>query len=220
MKRFKEPCQLHNHSKYSLLDAVPSFEEWVAWCLETKTPGIAVTDHGNAISLFYATRVKKMIEDYNKDNETDYPTDTVVGVPGVELYVKLDDEVNTHHHITAWAVTNEGYANLMKLSSVAFQDQVKYYGSIKARVTIAQIKEYSEGVIFGTACIASPMGSAIMNDDYETAEQIFKLYHEVFGEGLHVEFHPTDLTHDFNKKTGGFDPFPPSKLAPDGNQQK
>jgi len=109
MKRFKEPCQLHNHSKYSLLDAVPSVEEWVSWCLETGTPGFSVTDHGTAISMYDAIRFPKIIEEYNKDNKTDYSKDAVVGVPGVELYVKLNPQDKGHYHITAWAVSNEGY---------------------------------------------------------------------------------------------------------------
>src|SRR5579884_2400742 len=67
MPRFKEPAQLHNHSKYSLLDAVPSPEEWVGWCLESGTPALAITDHGTAISMFDALKCKTFIENYNKN---------------------------------------------------------------------------------------------------------------------------------------------------------
>src|ERR1035437_1481005 len=71
MARFKEPAQLHNHSKYSLLDAVPSPEEWVGWCLETGTPALAVTDHGTAISMYDALKTKDFIKAYNENKLTD-----------------------------------------------------------------------------------------------------------------------------------------------------
>ena len=220
MSRFKEPCQLHNHSMYSLLDAVPSAEEWVAWCLENDTPGFSITDHGTAISLYYATRFPELIKKYNEKHGTNYSLDKVVGVPGVELYVKLNAKDRGHYHINVWAVNNVGYRNLMKLASLAYNDTVVYYGVKKGRVTFDQLDQYREGLKFGTACIASPLGRCIMNGSYSDAEDVYKEYVKLFGDDLYVEFHPTDLTHNFNKKTGGFDPIPATLLAPDGNQQK
>jgi len=220
MTKFKEPAQLHNHSKYSLLDAVPSPEEWVGWCLETGTPALAVTDHGTAISLYDALKTKDFIKNYNKEHNTTHPLDAVHLIPGVELYVKLNAEDKSHYHITAWAVNNEGYHNLMKLASIAYNDTVSYYGSIKGRVTFDQIQQYRVGLKFGTACIASPMGKAIINDKWDEAETIFLKYKEMFGDDLYIEFHPNDLTQDFNKEIGGFTPFKPDTASPDGNKQK
>ena len=230
MSRFKEPAQLHNHSKYSLLDAVPSPEEWVNWCLENETPGFAITDHGTAISMYDALRFPEYISKYNKKNGTDHALDAVIGIPAVELYVKLTEDdakrwgvrakEKGHFHITVWATSVEGYFNLMKLSSIAYEDVVTYFGSPKARVTFSQIEEHKAGLKFGTGCIVGPIGSAILkDDDIEEAEKRFLMYKELFGDDLYIEFHPTDITHDFNKKTGGFDPIAPTECACDGNQQ-
>jgi DNA polymerase-3 subunit alpha len=231
-KRFKEPAQLHNHSKYSLLDAVPSPEEWVQWCLDSGTPGFAITDHGTAISMYDAIRFPKIIEDINKENKdlnkkngtnlrTDYDPKSVIGIPAVELYVKLNAQDKGHYHITAWAVSNEGYQNLMKLSSLAFNDTVSYYGNIKGRVTFDLIKQYKKGLKFGTGCIAGPIGHAFaFEDNKELAEERFLFYKEMFGDDLYVEFHCGDVTHEFNKTTGGFDPFEPTCHCEDGNKQK
>src|SRR3972149_934980 len=156
MKRFKEPVQLHNHSKYSLLDAVPSPEEWVGWCLETGTPALAISDHGTAISMFDALRAEEFIKNYNDKHKTNYPLDAAHLIPAVELYCKLNSEDKSHFHITAWAASTEGYHNLMKLASLAYNDTVTYYGSIKARVTFDQIDQYKKGIKFGTGCIAGP----------------------------------------------------------------
>lgn len=220
-RRFKEPAQLHNHSKYSLLDAVPSPEEWVGWCLESGTPGFAITDHGTAISMYDAIRFPQIIAEYNKENKTNHPLDAVIGIPAVELYVKLNKEDKSHYHITVWAVNNKGYTNLMKLSSLAYNDTVSYYGNVKGRVTYDMIQEYKEGLKFGTGCIAGPIGNAVMNDDnLELAEERYLMYKKMFGDELYVEFHVGDVTHNFNKKTGGFDPFGPTCHCEDGNKQK
>lgn len=218
--RFTEPAQLHNHSKYSLLDAVPSPEEWVHWCLETGTPALAVTDHGTAISMFDALRTKEFIANYNKEHKTSHPPDAVTLIPAVELYVKLNVTDKSHHHITAWAASNEGYFNLMKLASLAYNDTVSYFGSVKARVTFDQIKEHKAGIKFGTGCIAGPIGNAFWNGDKVLAEERFLMYKELFGDDLYVEFHCNDVTHNFNKKTGGFDPIPGDECSCDGNKQK
>lgn len=220
MRNFKEPCQLHNHSKYSLLDAVPSPEEWVGWCLETRTPALAITDHGTAISMFDALRTKEFIKNYNKQHGTNHPLDAVTLIPAVELYVKLNLDDKSHYHITAWACSNEGYHNLMKLSSLAYNDTVTYFGSIKARVTFDQIKQYKKGIKFGTGCIAGPIGSAFWNSNEKRAEELFLMYKETFGEDLYVEFHCNDVTHNFNKGTGGFDKIPGDECSCDGNKQK
>jgi DNA polymerase III subunit alpha len=231
-RRFLEPAQLHNHSKYSLLDAVPSPEEWVQWCLDSGTPGFAITDHGTAISMFDAIRFPAIIEEINKDNKeankkdggnrkTNYDPKSVVGIPAVELYVKLNKEDKSHYHITVWATSNKGYTNLMKLSSLAYNDTVSYYGNVKGRVTYDMLQEYKEGLKFGTGCIAGPIGQAVMHDDnLELAEERYLMYKKMFGDELYVEFHVGDVTHEFNKKTGGFDPFGPTCHCEDGNKQK
>lgn len=220
MSRFKEACQLHNHSKYSLLDAVPSPEEWVHWCIENNTPALAITDHGTSISMFDALRAQEFVKNYNKEHGTNHPLDKVILIPAVELYVKLNSEDKSHFHITAWAASTEGYYNLMKLSSLAYNDTVSYFGSVKARVTFEQINEYKKGIKFGTGCIAGPIGRAFWEGDKKLAEERFLMYKEMFGEDLYVEFHCNDVTHNFNKATGGFDPIQADECSCDGNKQK
>jgi DNA polymerase-3 subunit alpha len=220
MPRFKEPAQLHNHSKYSLLDAVPSPEEWVGWMLETGTPALAVTDHGTAISMYDALKCKDFIKAYNKEHKTDHPLDACTLIPAVELYVKLNAEDKNHYHITAWAASTEGYHNLMKLSSLAYDDTVSFFGSVKARVTFDQIREHKKGIKFGTGCIAGPIGKAFWDSNKALAEERFLMYKELFGDDLYIEFHCNDVTHNFNKATGGFDPIPGDECSCDGNKQK
>mgnify|MGYP001809728847 FL=1 len=216
--KFTEPCSLHNHSRYSLLDAIPTPYEMVEWCLETGTPGLAISDHGTAMSLFHTLRFPEMIKKYNDKNGTNYPKDAVIGVPSVEMYVKLNPEADEHFHLTVWAVSNEGFKNLMKLSSIAWADVVTYFGHAKPRVTFDQILANREGLKFGSGCVVGPIGSAVMDGNLEEAERMYVQYQRWFGEDLYIEFHPTNITMDFNSKTAQFEKIPECVCA--GNKQK
>lgn len=215
MLNFTEPASLHNHSKYSLLDAIPSPEEWVGWCLESGTPGFAVTDHGTAMSMFHARRFPEYIEKYNKKHGTAHAKDSVVGIPAVELYVTHLPEDKSNFHITVWATSNEGFRNLTKLASLAFNNVVYKFGSPKPRVTFDQILEYKAGLSFGSGCIVGPIGSAVWDGDYVEAERMYLKYQEWFGDQLYIEFHPTNITHDFDRKVGGFVPIDECACGPD-----
>lgn len=225
-----EPAILHSHSYYSMLDAVPSPTEWIHFCIENDIPGYSCTDHGTATSMYELSHTRDIIAKYNKKNGTNHPLDKVTGIPGIELYLKITDEdikkyglkkpYRTHFHITAWAISNEGFFNLSKIASLAYDDIHYSYGVPKARTNLATIKKYMEGIRFGSGCIASPMGSCIFNDDLEEAEKLFLMYKDVFGDNMYIEFHPSDLTMNYNRSTKGFDPIEPNECACDGNMQK
>ena len=199
---FKTPAYLHQHSTYSFLDAIPSVKEWCYWAIENGVPGISITDHGNAISLHDIIKFPKFVEEYNKEKGTNYDKNCITGIPGIELYVKIKPEDKHHHHIIVWAISNEGYKNIIRLSSLAYNDTVNYFGDTKARVCLKDIKQHSEGLAISTACIASPMGKAIMDGFPKKAEELYKAYIDIFGkDNVYVEFHASDLTHEYDRKT-------------------
>jgi len=202
------------------MDAIPTVEEWCIWALEHNVPGISITDHGSAISLSDIIKFPKFIEKYNKKNNTIYPLDSVIGIPGCEFYLKLKPEDKKHYHFNIWAVSTEGYFNLLKLASLAFNDTVSFFGNVKPRITIDQVLNNRKGLKFGTACIASPMGDAIFKDDRETAEKMYRYFIDTFGEDLYIEFHSSDLTHKFDSKTKQYYPNMKTILSPDGNLYK
>lgn len=217
---FREPVQLHTHGANSMLDAIPHTKEWVAWCLEHKIPAMSITDHGNCVSFFDAVRTKDLIKKHNDKNKTNYKEDAFQLIPGIEAYLKLNLEDKGHHHLTMWAISNEGYFNLQKLSSEAFNDTVSYFGSTKARMNFDLIKKYRKGLKFGSGCLASIIGDAIYNEDLKLAEERYLLCREIFGDDMYIEFHLGNVTHEFDQKTGLFIPNPHTGCCPDGNKQK
>ena len=79
-----------------MLDSPTTIKEWHEWALINKVPGLSITDHGSAVSLYEIIKFNQYTEEYNKKNSTDYPN--VVGVPGVEFYVKINKEDKNHYH--------------------------------------------------------------------------------------------------------------------------
>jgi DNA polymerase III alpha subunit len=110
---------------YSALDAVPTPEEWLEWALKNGCPGLAITDHGTAISMYHATRFPDLIKQYNKSNKTEYATDAVVGIPGVELFVKLKDGDKEHYHMLGYL--HQGVPQLNEAVFVGLQRHSKVF---------------------------------------------------------------------------------------------
>ena len=201
---FKEPAQLHLHSMYGMTESVPSIEEWVDWCASTNTPGFSIVDHGPAISLSHMINIR------NK---------SVVGIPGVGLYVYKGEDKDTLYPLNAWAVSNIGYFNLMKLSSLGYGDKVEIDGITIPRLDVDTIYKYSDGITFGSSDIYGPVGLAILEGDRNKAEKRFTFYIENFKDNLFVEFNPISIKETFSTKTG-FQRIKKNHLVTDGNWNK
>lgn len=201
---FPEPAQLHLHSVYGMVESVPDIEEWTKWCVDNKVPAFSIVDHGSAVSLFGMTRLK------NKD---------VTSIPGVGLNLKLDSYPDAIFTINAWAINNTGYYNLMKLSSLAFDDQIEIDKIVYPKISAEQIQQYSEGLVFGTSDAYSALGAQIEAGAESSAEHIFQEYLRIFGDKLFIEFNPLSINVKFSAKTG-FQKIKKNALVPDGDLNK
>ena len=132
---------LHNHSHYSLLDGLPKIDDYIAKALEYKMPALGLTDHGNMYGA---------IEFYEKCKKAG-----IKPIIGCEVYVAprelhlknsgVDDKLS---HLVLLAKNEEGYKNLMHLTTVAHLDGFYY----KPRVDKRVLKERSSGLIATSAC--------------------------------------------------------------------
>jgi len=203
-KELPEPAQLHVHSQYTMYDAVPTPEEWSQWCEENNVPGFAVVDQGYAISLFSAANHKN---------------DKVTCVPGVGLNFKMEMDKNEHYHINVWAVSNEGYFNLMKLASLGWETSIEYDKRDIPVVSFDQILAHRDGLKFGTADINGYVGKAIINGQKDIAEFRYQTLVQHLNDDLYIEFNPVDITHTFDKKIG-FKKVERNSFVTEGNLQK
>ena len=172
---------LHVHSHYSLLDGLAKLDDLINKAKEDGMTAIALTDHGV---------MHGAIEFYQKCKSAG-----IKPIIGVEAYV-VDDlkkkEVGTEkrYHAILLAKNNEGYKNLIKLTTVAHLEGFYY----KPRIDFNLLKKHSEGIICTSACQQGEIGQAVLrgfND--EKIEEIVKKYQDTFGKEnyyLEVQHHP------------------------------
>lgn len=164
---------LHVHTEYSLLDGSCKIKELVARAKDLGMDSMAVTDHGvmyGVIDFYRAARdvgIKPII--------------------GCEVYVtsgsRFDREVaggeDRYYHLVLLAENNQGYQNLMKIVSKGFVDGFYY----KPRVDYEILKQYHEGIIALSACLAGEVQRYISRGMYEQGKEAAFHYQEIFGPG-------------------------------------
>ena len=199
-----EPIQLHLHSMFDMSESVPTVEAWEKWCIDNKIPAFSIVDHGSAISLYHM-----------KGNQGD---DKPIRIPGVGLYMVEEDEL---YMFNAWAVSTEGYYNLMKLASIGYDNALDIDGINRPILRKEWIKENSAGVVFGTGgdtydCIAGFLRA----NDRDSAEAAFDELVGLFGiRSLVVELAATDVTFSYSPKRG-FQRINKNSTVEDGNIAK
>ncbi len=152
--------ELHAHSYYSLLDGVASPEALVEQAARFGMPAIAVTDHD---ALYGAPRFAKAAEQAS-----------VKPIFGAELTLSHEDG-----HLMLLAETNEGYANLCHLITLARRDQEKGFAALPWRL----LAEHSNGLIALSGCRRGGIGGALQQREGDKAFHLAQRYAAIFGHG-------------------------------------
>ena len=162
---------LHVHTEYSLLDGSNKIKEYVARVKELGMDSAAITDHG----VMYGC-----IDFYRAAKEAG-----IRPILGCEVYVapgsRFDKEAGgssgRYYHLVLLAENNQGYANLMKIVSKGFVEGYYY----KPRVDLELLKQYHEGIIALSACLAGEVARYLTKSMYEDAKAAALRYQEIFG---------------------------------------
>jgi len=114
---------------------------------------------------------------------------------GIEAYFKPDRLKQDKHnkksfHLLLTAQNEDGWKNLIKLSSEAYQSGFYY----KPNMDYSLLKKHSEGVIASSGCISGYLPRLILNGapQHEIDECIQK-HLEIFGDNYYFEIMPHDL---------------------------
>jgi DNA polymerase-3 subunit alpha len=135
---------LHAHSEYSLLDGACKIEAMAARAAELDQPALGLTDHGvmnGAVDLYKACKKHG-----------------IKPIAGLEAYLVDDRHAikeqtrYERNHLTLLAETNEGFSNLVKLTSAGF---LEGFSRGKANVDMELLSRHSAGVIALTGCLQS-----------------------------------------------------------------
>lgn len=164
---------LHVHTEYSLLDGSSKIKEIIARAKELGMDSLAITDHG----VMYG-----VIDFYKAAKEAG-----IKPILGCEVYVtpgsRFDRESekgnDRYYHLILLAETRTGFEHLSKIVSRGFVDGFYY----KPRVDYETLREFHEGIIACSACLAGEVARNLARNQYEEAKQAALRYRDIFGEG-------------------------------------
>jgi len=159
---------LHVHTEYSLLDGAIRCGDLARRAAEYGMPAVAMTDHG----VLYG-----VVEFYEKCRQAG-----VKPILGCEVYVDPEghtrrDKGSRNNHLILLAENDAGYANLVKLVSIANTDGFYY----KPRVDHDLLARYAQGLIASSACLGGEIPALLLEGNEEGARQRACFYRELFG---------------------------------------
>ncbi len=175
---------LHVHTEYSLLDGLSNIKKLFAHVKEQGMDSIAITDHGVMYGEieFYKEALKQGVK-------------PLLGMEGYitagDLHDKAERGKVQNNHLLVLAKNDEGYKNLMKLSSVAHLEGYYY----RPRFDRETLKKYSKGLIITSACPQGEVGQSLIKDDYKEAKKTVEWYLDVFKDDYYLEVQ----RHEFDK---------------------
>ncbi len=176
---------LHLHTDYSMLDGACDVEQLCKRVKELGMPAVAMTDHGNIFGAVH------FVNAAHKEG--------IKPIVGCELYVcKKEDhniartppEGDTYNHLTVLAENEEGYHNLIKITSEASLHGFYY----KPRVSKKFLAEHARGLIGLSGCLKGEVAESLAEGKYDGAREAAAFYRDAFGkENFYLEIQDQGL---------------------------
>src|SRR3712207_4495396 len=172
---------LHAHSEYSLLDGLSNIQRMTQRVAELGMDTLALTDHGVLYGAIDFSRAAKKAG--------------IKPIIGTEAYVapgKHDDKTpqgKGYFHTVLLAKNEQGYRNLLKLSTRAHLDGYYY----KPRIDRELLAEHKEGLIVTQACVSGEVNRRLTQKDKDGARAAAAWYRDLLGPDhyyLELQLHP------------------------------
>jgi DNA polymerase-3 subunit alpha len=176
---------LHVHTQFSLLDGAAAIPNLYKKAIDDGMPALAISDHGNMFGVFeFVSEAYK-----HKDENGKVKVKPIVGC---EFYITTDrhrktfskEDKDPRHHQILLAKNDQGYRNLMKLTSLGF---IEGMYSKYPRIDKELVLKYHEGLIATSCCLGALVPQAILRKSESEAEKEFQWWLELFGEDYYVE---------------------------------
>jgi DNA polymerase-3 subunit alpha len=166
-----EFTHLHLHTEYSLLDGACDLTKLMDRVATLGQKSVAMTDHGNiygAVHFFDAAKERG-----------------VKPILGCELYISKNEdhrapgEGDDNNHLLVLAQDEEGYRNLVRITSEA-----SLHGFYrKPRVSKRYLAENSKGLTGFSGCLSGELCEELVAGNYEKARSVAQQYEDIFGKG-------------------------------------
>ena len=187
---------LHLHTDYSLLDGACDVEKLCQRVAQLGMPAVAMTDHGN---IFGAVHFVNAAHKHG-----------VKPIVGCELYVckkedhnieRMPPEGDTYNHLLVLAENEEGYRNLIKITSEASLHGFYY----KPRISKNFLAEHARGLIGLSGCLKGEVAERLMENNYEAARAAAGQFADIFGkENFYLEIQDQGLAMEHRIHPGLF----------------
>ena len=196
---------LHVHTEYSMLDGAARLDELVAKAAADGQPALGITDHGNMYGIldFYKECRKQGVKP----------------VLGMEAYMahdsrherparrgRVDDSggdteggKKLYYHLTLLSETEQGYRNLIQLSSLAFLEGYYY----KPKVDWDVLDRYHDGLIATTGCLGGHVLQSLLQGDEKGALAKAGRLQDIFGKNnlfVEIQDHGIPAQRETNPK--------------------
>ncbi len=185
---------LHNHTQFSLLDGASNISKLFDKARKDGMPAMAITDHGNMFGAFdfvaEAWKKKKVVGKTPEGKDIEEPE--VKPVVGCEFYLVDNrfkrqfskDDRDVRYHQLMLAKNEIGYKNLVKLCSLGYMEGLysKY-----PRIDKELVKQYHEGLIATTCCLAAEVPRTILRKGEAEGEKVFNWWLDLFGDDYYIE---------------------------------
>ena len=176
MKNFEKSdpfIHLRLHSSYSLLQGAIRPEELPKLCQKNLMPAVGVTDTGN---LFGALEISELLVANG--------IQPLIGCEFKILQNNINDQnSNYYSDIILLAQNDDGYKNLLKLSSEFFLNQK----SPKLALDLSQLEKYSDDLILLCGGSSGILGANLLSNRKEEAKKTAVYLKKIFGDRFYIE---------------------------------
>ena len=178
-----------------MLDGACDVDKLCERAKELGMPAVAMTDHGNIFGAVHFVNAAKQAG--------------IKPIIGCELYICKKDDHNiertppdgdTYNHLLVLAENEEGYRNLVKITSEASLHGFYY----KPRVSKRFLAEHSKGLIGLSGCLKGEVAERLMEEKYEAARDAAVFYRDIFGKDnffLEIQDQGLELEHRIHSES-------------------
>lgn len=159
---------LHNHSHYSVGDAMTTIDEMVNFAKVNKLPAIAITDHGNTLAY------PEFLEKCKREG--------IKPIFGIEAYLEINGE-NTH--LLLLAKNHTGYQNIIAM--IEKSEKSMKNGCFKSVFTIDTLENHSSGLIAFSACRSGIIPKRILEGNIQKAIDLSNRFNTIFKNDFYLE---------------------------------
>jgi len=186
-------AHLHVHTQYSLLDGANKLGPLIEHAKASAMEALAITDHGNMFGAveFYQKAVAAGIKP----------------IIGCEAYLtggkrtdrsqppRGDDfDGGGNYHLILLVQNREGYRNLCKLLTAAYQEGLYY----KPRIDREILEQHNAGLIVLSGCLSGEIARALRAGKMDKARECAEWYARVFKDRYYLELQDNKLHAPFN----------------------